>query len=409
VTGVAYPSLDLRSEYASRDTYRVLAELRDYAPIFYSDAHRAWLVTSHKEVSAAYTAKQLSSDRINRLIGDGSESAALPVLQMMKDWMVVSDPPSHTRLRKLAAAAFKRQQIAIMGEHIEARVDVLLDDFIASGETDLIEHFTHPLPGSIIAELLGAPQQDRDRFRDWSDELALVAFGAGGDAQDDRHERALAGLEEMFAYFRGLVEQLRGSDGDSIISVLLQPSATGELLDDDEILSMCALLLFAGHETTINSIANGTLALLNHPEQLAALKADPGLIPTAIEELLRFDGPIKTLIRYVKEDFELAGQPVKTGERVYLINASANHDPAVFSDPDALDITRSPNPHVAFGRGIHACIGAQLARLEMRISIEKIIERLPGLRLAPQEIHWHESLAARAMDTLHVEHDAAAG
>jgi cytochrome P450 len=326
---------------------------------------------------------------------------------MMRDWMVVSDPPSHTRLRKLAAAAFKRQQIAIMGEQIEARVDTLLDEFIASGETDLIEHVTHPLPGSVIAQLLGAPQEDRDRFRDWSDELALVAFGAGGEAQDDRHERALAGLEEMFTYFRELVERLRGTDGDSIVSVLLQPSATGELLDDDEILSMCALLLFAGHETTINSIANSTLALLEHPEQLAALKADPSLIPTAIEELLRYDGPIKTIIRYVTSDVEIGGQTIKAGERVYLLNAAANRDPAVFADPDSLDIRRSPNPHIAFGRGIHACIGAQLARLEMRIAVEKIIQRLPNLRLAEGEIHWHESLAARAMDTLHVEHDAA--
>jgi cytochrome P450 len=363
-------------------------------------------VTSYKEVSAAYTMKQLSSDRINRLIGDGSQSAARPVLQLMKDWMVVSDPPSHTRLRKLAAAAFKRQQIAIMGEQIEARVDALIDEFIASGETDLIEHVTHPLPGSVIAQLLGAPQADRDRFREWSDELALVAFGAGGDAQDERHERALAGLEEMFTYFRGLIDQLRGTDNDSIISVLLQPSATGELLDDDEILSMCALLLFAGHETTINSIANAVLALLQHPEQLAALKADPSLIATAIEELLRYDGPIKTLIRYVGTDIELGGQTIKAGERIYLINASANHDPSIFTDPDALDIRRSPNPHIAFGRGVHACIGAQLARIEMRICVEKIITRLPNLRLADADIHWHESLAARAMDALHVEHDA---
>jgi cytochrome P450 len=404
VTGLA--SVDLRSPEASRDTYRVLSEFRDFAPVFYSDAHRAWLVTRHKEVGAAYTAKQLSSDRINRLLKDDKQSGALPVLEMMKSWMVVSDPPAHTRLRKISAAAFKRQQIAIMGEKIEARVDVVLDEFIASGQTDLIEYVAHPLPGSIIADLLGAPQDDRDKFREWSDELALVAFGAGGEAQDDRHERALQALEDMFGYLRGLMEAKRGVDDDSIMAVLMQPSPTGEVLDDDEVLSMCALLLFAGHETTINSIANGTLALLRHPEQLAALRADTSLIPTAVEELLRYDGPIKTLIRYVNTEYEIGDQVIAPGERIYLINASANHDPSVFVNPDELDIRRSPNPHLAFGRGIHACIGAQLARLEMRIMIERIVTRLPGLRLATEDLEWHESLASRSLHSLHIEHDA---
>jgi cytochrome P450 len=400
---------DLRTSEVSRDPYPVFAQIRRDSGVSFSEAHRAWLVTEHALVAAGYTAKQLSSDRIRPLM-DRAESpgssTARPVLEMMRDWMVVSDPPSHTRLRKVAAAAFKRQQIAIMGEQVTARVDSLIDDFIANGEQDIIEHIAHPLPGSIIAKLLGAPPSDQDRFREWSDELALVAFGAGGEAQDDRHSRALRGLEEMVDYFRGLMEAARRADDNSIMSVLLQPSPSGELLTDEEVLSMCALLLFAGHETTINSIANGVLALLQHPDQMAKLIADPSLMATAVEEMLRYDGPIKLVIRYVVDDLELGGQHIKAGERVYLVNAAANRDPAVFADPDVLDITRKPNSHLAFGRGVHACIGAQLARLEMRIAVEKIVVRLPGLALATSDVEWQPSLSSRSMRELRVSHAA---
>ncbi|WP_432197485.1 cytochrome P450 [Streptomyces sp. bgisy027] len=400
--------LDLRGESASRDPYTVYDALRARGPVVLSSVHRAWLITSHAAVADAYTRPELSSDRIGAMIDAGHVGLgehSLSVLTLMRDWMVVSDPPAHTRLRRVAAAAFKRQRIGLMADRIRDRVDELLDAFVRSGESDLIEHVAHPLPASLIAELLGAPADDRDRFRHWSDDLALVAFGAGGEAQEERHARALSGLESMFTYFRDLLERARSASDDTMLSVLAAAQPDGERLTDDEILSMCALLLFAGHETTINSISNGILALLRHPEQLQQLKADPSLMAGAVEEMLRYDGPVKLTVRWVNRDLELGGQTLRTGDRAYLVNSAANRDPSVFASPASFDIRRSPNPHLAFGRGVHACIGAQLARLEMRVAIERILERLPGLRL-DEEPQWLPSLASRAMRELPVVHDA---
>ncbi|MCF1592590.1 cytochrome P450 [Streptomyces muensis] len=399
---------DLRGEPASRDPYAVYDALRERGPVVLSSVHRAWLITAHAAVAGAHTRPELSSDRIGPMIDGGRVSLtqeSLRVLSLMRDWMVVTDPPAHTRLRRVAAAAFKRQRIALMTDLIRDRVDELLDAFVRSGETDLIEHVAHPLPASLIADLLGAPREDRDRFRLWSDDLALVAFGAGGEAQEERHVRALSGLENMFGYFRELLERARSAADDTILSVLAVPQPDGTRLTDDEILSMSALLLFAGHETTINSISNGVLALLRHPDQLQQLKADRSLMPGAVEEMLRYDGPVKLVVRWVTRDLELGGEVLRAGDRAYLVNSAANRDPSVFDFPDSFDIRRSPNPHLAFGRGVHACIGAQLARIEMRVAIERILDRLPGLRLAG-EPQWLPSLASRAMRELRVTHDA---
>jgi cytochrome P450 len=250
--------------------------------------------------------------------------------------------------------------------------------------------------------MLGAPVADRDLFREWSDELALVAFGAGGDDRAERHERALRGLDEMAAYFRDLIAVRRAEPGEDMLSELLKPT-DGDRLDDTEIVGMCALLLFAGHETTTNSIANSVHTLLKHPEQLARLRAEPELINYAVEELLRFDGPIKVLNRWVIADTEAGGHPIRAGERIHVVLGAANHDPEKFDRPDQLDLGRQPNAHMAFGRGIHACMGAQLARLETRIAVGRVVERLPGLALA-EEPQWRDILASRSMYRLMVTH-----
>jgi cytochrome P450 len=375
--------------------------------VHWSEAHQAWLITRYDDVSAAFQNKAFSNDRVRPVLERkrraGDDSAASGVLGLMTGWMVVNDPPVHTRLRKLAAGAFKGQRIASMSEQITAIVDAHIDRFLeGSGPQDLISEVAYPLPATVIATLLGAPPQDRDRFREWSDELALVAFGTGGVARADRHERALRGLREMDVYFRALIERRRAEPGDDMLSALIAREGD-DLLSDDELVGMCALLLFAGHETTTNSIANATLALLRHPAQLTRLRADPGLIGTAVEELLRYDGPIKILNRWVVADTEVRGRRVVAGQRVHLVLASANRDPAKFAAPDALDLQRSPNPHIAFGKGIHACIGAQLARIETRIAVARIVERLPALALTEEPV-WKDALASRAMDRLVVRH-----
>jgi cytochrome P450 len=403
---------DLLTPAASADPYGVLTALREHDPVRWSERHRAWLLTRYDHVSAAFQNKALSNDRVRPVLaarrarggppGGGEVSAADRVLELIGDWMVVTDPPAHTRLRKLAAGAFKGQRISVMGEQITALVDELVGAFTGG---DLIAEVAYPLPATVIATMLGAPVADRDRFREWSDELALVAFGTGGSDRAGRHERALRGIQEMDAYFRELVELRRSAPGGDMLSAMMAaeegPAGEGDALTDDELVSMCALLLFAGHETTTNSIANAVLALLRHPEQLARLRESPELLNTAVEELLRFDGPIKVINRWVVADTEIGGRAVAAGERVHLVLAAANRDPAKFPDPDRLDLTRSPNPHIAFGKGIHACIGAQLARMETRIAVGRIVERLPGLAL-DGDVVWKSSLASRSLEALPV-------
>ncbi|ODU28563.1 MAG: hypothetical protein ABT15_12925 [Pseudonocardia sp. SCN 73-27] len=397
-------TVDLTAPAASADPYAVFEELRSTDPVHWSEAHRAWLITRYDDVSDAFRNKAFSNDRVRPVLARRREpSAASDVLGLLAGWMVVTDPPDHTRLRRLAAGAFKGQRIAVMGEQITAIVDSHIDGFLAgSGEQDLISEVAYPLPATVIATMLGAPPADRDRFREWSDELALVAFGTGGAARADRHERALRGLREMDTYFHTLVDHRRRDPGDDMLSALMARDGD-DLLSDDELVAMCALLLFAGHETTTNSIANATLALLRHPGQLDRLRADPDLIGPAVEELLRFDGPIKVLNRWVVAETEVRGKRISPGERVHLVLASANRDPERFDDPDTLDLGRNPNPHIAFGKGIHACIGAQLARMETRIAVARIVERMPSLQLAEEPV-WKDVLASRAMDRLVVRH-----
>lgn len=398
---------DLLTRGANADPHSVFAQLREHAPVWWSAPLRAWLVTRYEDVSKAFQNRALSSDRVRPLLAarrTEQSAATNRVQELLSQWMVVSDPPEHTRLRRLAAGAFKQQRIAELADVIQRRVDDLLDGYLAGRHSDLIEHVAYPLPAIVIAELLGAPPEDRDRFRYWSDELALVAFGAGGQARAERHERALSGLEDMFAYISELADRRRREPGADMLSALIAGDGSGEQLTADELVAMCALLLFAGHETTTNSIANGIVTLLEHPDQLAMLRSEPDLIAPAVEELLRYEGPIKVVNRWVTADTEIHGRTVRSGERVYLCLASANRDTARFDAPDVLDLRRSPNPHIAFGKGVHACIGAQLARMETRIAITSIVQRLPTVRRTG-DLMWKESLAARSLHELPLSYE----
>ncbi|MDL5157398.1 cytochrome P450 [Actinomycetospora termitidis] len=404
---------DLLAPEAVADPAAVAAVLREHDPVHWSPTHRSWLLTRYDDIVAAFRNPALSSDRVRPVLarreGRGP-SAEHRVLSLISDWMVVSDPPAHTRLRRLAGGAFKQQQIAAMGERIQALVDELVDAFLTTGPGDLVAGVAYPLPATVIAEMLGAPRADRDRFREWSDELALVAFGTGGEARADRHARALRGLEEMAAYFRDLVADRRRDPAGDMLSAMIAGESTGpgdeEGLTDDELVGMCALLLFAGHETTTNAIANAVRLLTADPALRDRVAADPDLVAPAVEEALRLQGPIKVLVRWVVADHDLRGRTIRAGERVQLVLPGANRDPERFRDPDVLDLHRERNQHLAFGRGIHACIGAQLARLETRHAVGTVLRRLPGLRVTA-EPDWIPTLASRAAGSLPVTFDAA--
>lgn len=402
---------DLLAPEVNANPYPYFAELREADPVHWSERHQAWLVTRYDDVNAVLMDwKRLSSERVGPLLremDENSQPEAVAVMEMINGWMVVTDPPVHKRLRRLAAKAFNPRRVAAKEERIRQVVDDLLDEFISAGSDRLVADFAFPLPATVIAELIGAPPEDTPRFKGWSDDLAQVAFGAGGEERDARYVRALHGIEELFAYFERRMEEARQVPGEDMISDLLAGDGSGDRLTDDEIKSMCALMLFAGHETTTTTITSAVLMLLRNPDQLELLRSDPDeLAGPAVEEALRFDGAIKVLIRYVLEDMELRGRRITAGQRVYALPAAANRDPERFEDPERVDITRSPNPHLAFGKGIHACIGAQLSRIEMRVALSRIVKRLPNLRFAEDDptLEYAPSLASRALQELRIDH-----
>ena len=399
---------DLLSPELTEDPFAYFARLRAEDPVHWAEANKAWLLTRYDDVVAAYADPRLSSDRVRPLLGvlpPDRREAYGPMLETIGHWMVVTDPPAHTRLRKLANHAFRQQRVNAMGAWIGELVDDLLDDFTASRSDDFLNRIAYPLPAAVIARMMGAPQQDRDKFQHWSDELALVAFSAGGEDRASRYIRALAGVRELQEYLAQLIDRRRREPGEDMISLLLAGAdESGDHLDDAELMALCSLILFAGHETTTNLLCNALVALDRHPAELARLRDDPSLVNRAVEEVLRYEGPIKIIIRWVVEDHDRDGRQVKAGDRVFLVQQSANRDAGTFGDPDRFDIGRATQPlHVGFGRGIHACLGAQLARIEARVALPKILGRLGGVRVLG-EVAWRPNIASRAVTGLRVGH-----
>jgi cytochrome P450 len=399
---------DLLSPELTEDPFAYFARLRAEDPVHWAEANKAWLLTRYDDVVAAYADPRLSSDRVRPLLGvlpPERREAYGPMLETIGHWMVVTDPPAHTRLRKLANHAFRQQRVNAMGAWIGELVDDLLDDFTASGSDDFLNRIAYPLPAAVIARMMGAPQEDRDKFQHWSDELALVAFSAGGEDRASRYTRALAGVRELQEYLAQLIDRRRREPGEDMISLLLAGAGEGgDHLDDAELMALCSLILFAGHETTTNLLCNALVALDRHPAELARLRDDPSLVNRAVEEVLRYEGPIKIIIRWVVEDHDRDGRPVKAGDRVFLVQQSANRDAGTFGDPDRFDIGRPTQPlHVGFGRGIHACLGAQLARIEARVALPKILGRLGGVRVLG-DVAWRPNIASRAVTGLRVGH-----
>jgi cytochrome P450 len=398
---------DLLSPELTEDPHAYYAELRAKEPVHWAAASKGWLLTRYEDVVAAYTDPLLSSDRVSPLLQvlrPERRGELAPMLETIRRWMVVTDPPAHTRLRKLANYAFRQQRVSAMGAWIGELVDELLDELASSGRGDFLHDFAYPMPATVIARMMGAPRDDREKFQRWSDELALVAFSAGGEDRAARHARALAGIRELQQYLADLIERRRRQPGDDMISLLLNAAdEDGDHLSDAELTALCALILFAGHETTTNLLCNAIVALSRHPGQMALLAADPSVVNRAVEEVLRFEGPIKILTRWVFTDHERGGKQIKAGQRVFLVQQSANRDGEVFADPDSFDIRRPTQPlHVAFGRGAHACLGAQLARIEARIALPKLIERFPAIHVAGA-VTWKPNMASRAVTGLRVE------
>jgi cytochrome P450 len=393
------PPLGLDEDFV-QDPYTLYRRLRTEAPVrdvVMPRGLRVWLVTRYADARDALANPALHKDlrpvrhlfdrhRTKASTGDfGADLSA---------HMLNSDPPDHTRLRKLVAKAFTMRRV----ELLRPRVAQITEELLAgmSGEVDLIDAFAFPLPVTVICELLGIPRADQDDFRAWS--TALVTAGSA--------ESVGAASKAMSAYLRALVEAKRTDPAEDMLSALTQPQDDGDELTEAELVGMAFLLLVAGHETTVNLIANSTLTLLRNPDQAAALRADPGLLPGAVEEFLRYESPVShATLRYTAEPTEIGDTPVPAGEFVVISLCSANHDDDRFGPAaGALDVTRAATGHLAFGHGIHFCLGAPLARLEGQLAIGGLITRFPNMTLAADvdDLRWRNSTLLRGLEGLPV-------
>lgn len=353
-----------------------------------------WFITRYDDVAALLRDhKRLVKDVTNTLTP--AERNARPptpqLLQLLSNHMLNLDPPDHTQLRALVNKAFTAQVVVQMEERIQRVADELLDAVHHRKEMDLIEEFAFPLPIIVIAELLGIPPRDRRRFRNWSN--AFVTPSANLQRSMKKMKKAGQVMEDFTRYMQRIFDDRRQQPRDDLISRLLQAEEDGDTLREEELFSMVILLIVAGHETVVDFLGNGVLALLQNPEQMALLQRDWSHLPTAIEEMARYDGPIeRATMRFAAEDIPVAegGLTIERGDAVSLVLAAADRDPAQFPNPDAFDITRTPNRHLGFGQGIHYCLGAPLARLEGQIAIQTVLQRYPQLHLTvtPDQLRW---------------------
>jgi len=380
------------------DPYPFYHRLRSVEPV-HQTSMGFWVLTRYDDVVMVLRDPRFGRDGFEHLLaavyGDDRESGRL------SRSMLFRDPPDHTRLRALVSKAFTPRVIESMRAHIREIVDRLLDRVQDSHGMDVIADLAYPLPVTVICEMLGVPAGDQGAIRQWSSDVArsLDAIGMPSDAEIVTRGRAAR--RELADYFRRLLPERRRHPQDDLLSLLIAAEEAGDKLSEGELLATCILLFIAGHETTVNLIGNGALALLRHPDQLGRLRDDPALIHSAVEELLRYDSPVQRTARITNTDVEVDGRTIAKGSMVVAAIGAANRDPAHFPEPDRLDIARRDNRHVAFGFGIHFCLGAPLARVEGQIALGTLLRRMPRMTVAGTPA-WRESSTLRGLTALPV-------
>jgi len=381
------------------DPYPFYRRLREEDPVHQSPLG-FWVLTRYDDCVTALRDPRFGREAFAQLLadvyGDGTGVGALPRSMLFRD------PPDHTRLRGLVSKAFTPRVIDQMREHIQEIVDRLLDRMQPAGAMDVIADLAYPLPVTVICEMLGVPLSDHESIRDWSADIARSLDAIGLPSDTEIVERGRVARRAIGDYFRALVPRRRADPRNDLLTGLIAAEEQGDKLSEGEVIAMCVLLFIAGHETTVNLIGNGLLALLRHPEQLARLRQDPALVPAAVEELLRYDSPVQRTARITMADVEMGGKPIAKGAMVVTALGAANRDPAQFTDPDRLDVTRKDVRHVSFGYGIHFCLGAPLARVEGQVALGTLLKRAPGLALAETSPEWRESSVLRGLKRLRV-------
>lgn len=389
-----------------RDPYSIYHQLREQAPVYWSESWSAWMITRYDDVMFVLKQSDLfsSAGRVRYLLDDLPEEARRQVSALERHYdigLAHTDPPDHTRLRGLLTKVFTPRMVENWRSRIEIVVAELIADAKQRSHFDIIHDIAYPLPATIIAEMIGAPNSDIGLFRDWAVAINRL-FEKGGRISEEAAVNAQKSLYEMRDYITKLSEEKRRNPADDILGKLV--SAENDQLTVDELVSTCVTFFVAGHETTTNLIGNGMLALLMHEDQMALLRANPDLVPAAVEEMLRYDPSVPRSWRIAMKDVELGGQTINQGALVFPIIASANRDPEYFPQPDKFDVQRDmTNRHVAFGYGIHFCLGAPLARLEGTIAINAMLNEFPGLRLATDQLTWRHDVAIRSLENLPVE------
>lgn len=395
---------DLMAPEVIVDPHSYYRSLQEAEPIHYNEKWGGWVLTRYDDVvQVLRDHHRFSSDRMGFLEKELSEEQRggyAPIFEVLSRWFVFADPPFHTRLRLLLNPLFTPKVVGGFRPMVREIVGGLLDDLGPKGRMEVVREFAYQVPMSVILALIGMPDLDREKIKHWSEQIGVFFFIRADEPR--RREIACEGVTAMVDYIRPLLEEKKKDPGDDIIGVLVKAQREGGLSDMD-VISTIILLIFGGHETTMNLICNGTLALMRHPDEWERLHDDPAVIEKAVEEMLRYDGSVKTTVRWAKEDVELKGVTVRKGERLLIALSAANRDPAQFSDPGRLDLTRDPNAHVAFAHGIHTCIGGPLARMEAQEAFLEMTKRLTCPVLADEKLDYVPSVIHRALERLPVK------
>ena len=396
---------DLLSDEALNHPFSYYAKLRNIHPVYWNRRWNGWVVTGYDAVVAGYRdAAHLSSERFEGPFGTELSKAGTgykQLLSYLSKFFVWKDPPYHTHIRTLVNKAFSPKGV----EALRPRVREIIRNHIAplrgKDDVDFLGQFAFNLPVIVIAEFLGVPPEARHQVREWSEDLAAVIFVQG--EASERMARGQKAMANLVDFLRPIVRARRTDPRDDLLTGMIQAEERGDFLSEDEVIANAVLMVFAGHETTMNLLANGVVAFDRFPDQWQRLRQDISMARTATEEILRYDGPIRAIGRWAKEPLELAGQPIAQGDRVLLVQHAGNHDPAAFTDPDNLDIGRWPNRHAAFGQGIHHCLGAPLARLEVQEALTYLATEFESIEvLNRRELRYNPTIVSRSLKRLHV-------
>ncbi len=403
MTALAYDPAD---PAVRRNPFPLYARLQDDDPVHWSPALKAWVLTRYDDVRQMLLTDAMSPDRLRPFYAQlqcERRDTLAEVMRYMSLWMVFRDPPEHTRLRRLVGTVFNLKALEALDGPVTRVVDHLLDQLPTGVPVDWAQQVAAPLPAYVIMDMLAIPYSAFPELKEASDELR--AFIGGARADGDRYATARRGAERLASFFRDLIAQRRAAPGDDFVSRMIAARDDEGRLSEDELVATCMLVLFAGHETTTHLLGNAVNALLDHPDQLQRLQdrpEDPALITSAVEEFLRYDGPSNALARVVKVEHQIDGKTLRVGDRVFGFANAANRDPRAFTDPQGLDLGRTPNRHLTFGFGTHFCMGAPLARLEGQRCVGRLVQRFTHIRRAPGEPDWVDALAMRGVFTLPV-------